>query len=88
MGMKDEILPPSGAPLSTPSERVWSRFLAFLDELPATTRAVFLLHEVFGFGHADIAFVLGIAQDECRDQFERAQARARACRIDDTGRLP
>jgi len=85
--MNDETLRPAGAPPPTPAERVWSRFLAFLDELPATTRAVFLLHEVFGFGHADIAFVLGIAQDECRDHLERARMRARACRIDEAGRM-
>jgi len=86
--MKDENLRPSGAPPATPSERIWSRFQAFLDDLPPRTRAAFLLHDVFGIGYADIAFVLGDSQDQCRARVERARAHAQLWRVDDVGGAP
>ncbi|MDR0182001.1 sigma factor-like helix-turn-helix DNA-binding protein [Lysobacter arvi] len=78
--MRDEDLPPTGAPVPTPPERVWSHFQAFLDELPGPVRAAFLLHDVFGVRYVDIAFVLGASQQQCRDHVERAREHARAQR--------
>ncbi|HYG07929.1 MAG TPA: sigma-70 region 4 domain-containing protein [Stenotrophomonas sp.] len=60
-----------GPPL--PAERVWSRFLAALDELPADARAVLLLHDVFGASLEEAALLVGLPVAACRQRLERAR---------------
>src|SRR5690606_37367875 len=55
-------------------------FLLLLERLGPEERAAFLLHEVFDYGHAEAAAVLGIAEDACRQRVHRARARVRAGR--------
>lgn len=52
-------------------------FLLLLERLGPEERAAFLLHEVFDYGHAEAAAILGIAEDACRQRVHRARARLR-----------
>src|SRR4051795_4459960 len=55
-------------------------FLVLLESLSPLERAVFLLHEVFGYSYAEIAGVVDKSEDNCR------QIAARARRAVDAGR--
>jgi RNA polymerase sigma-70 factor, ECF subfamily len=55
-------------------------FLVLLERLSPVQRAVFLLHEVFGYGYGEIAGLVGKTEDNCR------QIGARARRQVDAGR--
>lgn len=52
-------------------------FLLLLERLGPEERAAFLLHEVFDYGHAEAAAILGIAEDACRQRVHRAKRRLR-----------
>ncbi|MBS0432253.1 MAG: RNA polymerase sigma factor SigJ [Proteobacteria bacterium] len=52
-------------------------FLLLLERLSPDERAAFLLHEVFDYGHAEAAKILGIAEDACRQRVHRAKTRLR-----------
>jgi RNA polymerase sigma-70 factor (ECF subfamily) len=52
-------------------------FLLLLERLGPEERAAFLLHEVFDYGHAEAAAILGIAEDACRQRVHRARQRLR-----------
>lgn len=52
-------------------------FLLLLERLGPDERAAFLLHEVFDYGHAEAAAILGIDQDACRQRVHRARTRLR-----------
>lgn len=47
--------------------------MALLEKLSATERAVFLLKEVFGYSHKEIAELLGISVANCRQILARAR---------------
>src|SRR4051812_8988151 len=55
-------------------------FLLLLESLSPLERAVFLLHDVFGYSYAEIAEVVGKSEDNCR------QIAVRARRAVDAGR--
>ena len=55
------------------AERVWTDFLAVLDTLPPTTRAVFLLHRLFDASFADIERTTGVHRDDCAQHLEAAR---------------
>ncbi len=48
-------------------------FLLLLERLSATERAVFLLHDVFDYGYAEIAAIVGRSEDNCRQLARRAR---------------
>jgi RNA polymerase sigma-70 factor (TIGR02957 family) len=48
-------------------------FLVILESLNPTERAVFLLHEVFGYEHAEIADIVGKSEQNCRQILARAR---------------
>jgi len=48
-------------------------FLVLLESLSPLERAVFLLHDVFGYSHAEIAEVVGKSEDNCRQIALRAR---------------
>jgi RNA polymerase sigma-70 factor (ECF subfamily) len=50
-------------------------FLVLLERLSPVERAVFLLHEVFGYPYAEIAPVVGRQEDACRQLARRARTR-------------
>ncbi|MCC8363740.1 hypothetical protein LK996_11725 [Lysobacter sp. A6] len=54
-------------------EYVWSEFLAVLDSLPPTTRAVFLLHRLFDASFEDIERTTGVRREACRDHLDVAR---------------
>jgi RNA polymerase sigma-70 factor (ECF subfamily) len=54
-------------------ERISMAFLVVLQRLKPVERAVFLLHEVFDFDHAQIASLVGKSEAACRKLLERAR---------------
>lgn len=48
-------------------------FLVLLEQLTPLERAVFLLHEVFDYPHAEVAAILGKEEAACRKTFSRAK---------------
>jgi RNA polymerase sigma-70 factor (ECF subfamily) len=48
-------------------------FLVLLETLTPVERAVFLLHEVFGYGYDEIAEIVGKSEDNCRQIAVRAR---------------
>jgi RNA polymerase sigma-70 factor (TIGR02957 family) len=55
-------------------ETVSSAFLAVLERLSPTERAVFLLREVFGYEYAEVGEVVGRTPEACRQLLSRARA--------------
>ena len=55
-------------------------FLMMLERLGPEERAVFLLHQVFEFGHAEVAAMVGKSEAACRKTLQRARERVRAAR--------
>ncbi len=50
-------------------------FLVLLEQLTPVERAVFLLHDVFGYGYDEIAKIVGKSEDNCRQLATRARRR-------------
>jgi RNA polymerase sigma-70 factor (ECF subfamily) len=48
-------------------------FLVLLEQLNPVERAVFLLHDVFGYGYDEIARTIGKSEDNCRQLATRAR---------------
>jgi RNA polymerase sigma-70 factor, ECF subfamily len=59
-------------------ESVSMALLLLLERLTPAERAVFLLHEVFDYKHAEIAAVLGLSEANCRQLLRRAQQHVRS----------
>jgi RNA polymerase sigma-70 factor, ECF subfamily len=55
------------------SESVTMAFLVLLESLSPLERAVFLLHEVFDYSHAEVAQITGSTEAACRQAFARAR---------------
>jgi RNA polymerase sigma-70 factor, ECF subfamily len=55
-------------------------FLVLLERLSPVERAVFLLHEVFGYRYAEIADLVGKSEDNCRQIAARARRHLEARR--------
>lgn len=49
--------------------------LVLLERLTPAERAVFVLREAFGYGHRDIAAILGLSEANCRQLYRRARQR-------------
>jgi RNA polymerase sigma-70 factor (ECF subfamily) len=58
-------------------EAISLAFLIMLERLSPVERAVFLLHEVFGYAHAEIAAIIGKSEAACRQHLRRAKERIR-----------
>lgn len=63
-----------------PVDAVAAGMLVVLETLAPTERAVFLLHDVFGFSHAEIAGVVGRTERAVRQLAYRARLRVRSRR--------
>ena len=68
--------------LAERSESVTLAFLVVLETLSPEERAVFLLKEVFDYGHAEIAEVLGTTAANSRQLFHRAKVKIRRPRLE------
>src|SRR5437868_8071452 len=58
-------------------ESVSMAVLLLLERLTPVERAVFLLSEVFDYKHAEIAAMLGLTEDNCRQLLHRARRHVR-----------
>jgi RNA polymerase sigma-70 factor (ECF subfamily) len=63
-----------GEPLAE-AESISLAFLVLLESLTPAERAVYLLHEVFDYSHAEVAAIVGKEEAACRQLFHRARAR-------------
>ena len=61
-------------------ESVSMALLLLLERLTPAERAVFLLHEVFDYKHAEIASILDLTEDNSRQLLRRAQQHVRLTR--------
>jgi len=61
-------------------ESISMAFLVLLERLSPVERAAYLLHEVFDYGHAEVAAMLGKEEAACRQIHHRAKERVRAGR--------
>jgi RNA polymerase sigma-70 factor (TIGR02957 family) len=64
---------PDPAERAEMSDSLSMAFLVLLESLTPTERAVFLLHEVFGYDYAEIAEITGKTEANCRQIFARAR---------------
>jgi RNA polymerase sigma-70 factor (TIGR02957 family) len=55
------------------SDSLSMAFLVLMESLTPTERAVFLLHEVFGYGYPEIADITGKSEANCRQILARAR---------------
>lgn len=60
------------------AESVGMAFLVVLESLSPAERVAFVLHDVFGYSHADLAEVLDRSPSACRQLVSRARAHVRA----------
>lgn len=67
--------PASPAPLNAVSRIDLERAVA---ALPPACRAAFLLHDVEGFGHHEVAAMLGVSEGTSKSQVHKARLRIRA----------
>jgi RNA polymerase sigma-70 factor (ECF subfamily) len=58
-------------------EPVRRKLYAAIDALPPGYRTVFVLHEIEGFSHAEIARSLGVSESTSQGQLFRARAKLR-----------
>jgi RNA polymerase sigma-70 factor, ECF subfamily len=74
----DEV---SGSLPAAPSKRaepgVRERIQAAVDDLPDIYRTVFLMHDLEGYGHGEIATSLGVAEGTSKARLSRARAKLR-----------
>ena len=56
------------------SDSLSMAFLVLLESLTPTERAVFLLHEVFGYDYQEIAGITGKSEANCRQILARGPA--------------
>ena len=77
-GADDPRVSPEGA--ATARESVTMAFLVVLESLGPLERAVFLLHEVFDFSHAEVAAIVGRNEAACRQLLHRGLERVKAGR--------
>ena len=60
------------------SDSLSMAFLLLLERLSPVERAVFLLHDVFGYGYDEIAAIVGKSETNCRQLAARARRHVRA----------
>jgi RNA polymerase sigma-70 factor (ECF subfamily) len=64
---------PDPAERAEMSDSLSMAFLVLMESLTPTERAVFLLHEVFGYAYQEIADITGKSEPNCRQIFLRAR---------------
>src|ERR1700689_3041452 len=72
----DELAPataPDPAERAEMSDSLSMAFLVLLESLSPTERAVFLLHEVFGYEYTEISQITGKSEPNCRQILTRAR---------------
>jgi RNA polymerase sigma-70 factor (ECF subfamily) len=69
----DPAAPPGPAELAEQADSLSMAFLLVLERLSPVERAVFLLHDVFGYGYDEVAVIVGKTADNCRQLALRAR---------------
>jgi len=69
----DTARPPGPAELAEQAESLSMAFLLLLERLSPVERAVFLLHDVFGYGYEEVAGIVGRREENCRQLALRAR---------------
>jgi RNA polymerase sigma-70 factor (ECF subfamily) len=69
----DPAGPPGPAELAEQADSLSMAFLLLLERLSPVERAVFLLHDVFGYGYDEVAGIVGKSADNCRQLALRAR---------------
>ncbi|BBH68391.1 DNA-directed RNA polymerase sigma-70 factor [Actinoplanes sp. OR16] len=67
----DRMLGPSET--AEQRESVSIAMLTLMERLPARERVVYVLREAFGYGHAEIAALLGLTESHCQQLYRRAK---------------
>jgi RNA polymerase sigma-70 factor (ECF subfamily) len=80
--MTDSMDEPDAAPVAAPGPPLGTVSRIDLERaieaLPPACRAAFLLHDVEGFGHREVAEILGISDGTSKSQVHKARLRIRA----------
>jgi len=66
---------PDPAGLAEQADSLSMAFLLLLERLSPVERAIFLLHDVFGYGYTEVAAIVGRSEVNCRQQAARARRR-------------
>jgi RNA polymerase sigma-70 factor, ECF subfamily len=78
----DSMDEPDAAPVSAPAPTLTTvnriDLERAIDALPPACRAAFLLHDVEGFGHNEVADILGVSEGTSKSQVHKARLRIRA----------
>lgn len=78
----DSIDEPDAAPVAAPGPTLSAVSRIDLERaieaLPPACRAAFLLHDVEGFGHQEVADILGVSEGTSKSQVHKARLRIRA----------
>jgi RNA polymerase sigma-70 factor (ECF subfamily) len=73
-----ETAPPtSGTPTPRPEPDLRERLKAAIESLPDIYRSVFVMHDLEGYNHAEIASALEVAEGTSKARLSRARARLR-----------
>lgn len=80
--LTDSMDEPEAAPVAAPapvlSEVSRIDLERAIETLPPACRAAFLLHDVEGFGHQEVADILGVSEGTSKSQVHKARLRIRA----------
>jgi RNA polymerase sigma-70 factor (ECF subfamily) len=78
----DSMDEPAAAPVAAPAPVLSTVSRIDLERaivaLPPACRAAFLLHDVEGFGHQEVAEILGVSEGTSKSQVHKARLRIRA----------
>ena len=80
MDLNDSILPANPAPRAEPDVR--ARLERAIDDLPERYRLTFVMHDVEGYTHREIADALGVETGTSKSLLSRARARLREALAD------
>jgi RNA polymerase sigma-70 factor (ECF subfamily) len=69
----DASSPPGPAEQAEQADSLSMAFLLLLERLSPVERAVFLMHDVFGYGYDEVAAIVGKSEDNCRQLALRAR---------------
>jgi RNA polymerase sigma-70 factor (ECF subfamily) len=75
---EDDVSPPEPTVAAQDAEAVSTALRVLLETLDPVERVVFLLHEVFGFSHAEVAPIVGRTERAVRQLAYRARQRVSA----------
>ncbi|MEK9506865.1 sigma-70 family RNA polymerase sigma factor [Gemmatimonadota bacterium Y43] len=73
----DEVSPMAAAPVARAEPDLRDRLRAAIESLPEIYRAVFVMHDMEGYNHREIATALEVAEGTSKARLSRARSRLR-----------